>query len=149
MAIKSVNIENLSLLQDAYRRYWSMFNSLSLEHSEFSLNFKVHSIASIRSYQDYSVGQPYHIVLKINFAKGEISVGSYFGNLVAYDEFYKRKDEIEQDINCKIDWTRYTTKGSAYVHKSIDFSENHGWELACNCMIEYAILVKKTFEKYL
>ena len=33
--------------------------------------------------------------------------------------------------------------------KSIDFSENHGRELACNCMIEYAILVKKTFEKYL
>ena len=149
MAIKQINIENLSLRQEVYRRYWEMFNRLSFEHSEFSLNFRTHAIASVRCNQDYSVGQSYHIVLKIDFDLGKISVGAYFRNLSVYDEFYRQKDKIEQDINCKIDWSRYTTKGSAYLHKSIDFSVDYGWELVCNCMIENAILIKKTFEKYL
>lgn len=149
MAIKPINIENLSLRQELYHRYWEMFNRLSFEHSEFSLNFKTHPIASIRCYQDYSVGKPYRIVLKINFDTSVISVGIYFRDLVVYDEFYNKKDRIEQDVNCEIDWSRYITKGSAYIHKSIDFSVDYGWELVCNCMIENAILIKKTFEKYL
>lgn len=148
MSIKNLNTESLSLLQDAYRRYWTMFNNLSFEHSEFSLNFKVHPIASIRSYQDYSIGHSYHIVLKINFEHSEIFVGAYFNNLVVYDEFYRKKDLIETDLNCKLLWSRHMTKGSAYIVKSLNFSMDYGCDLACDSMIENAILLKKVFEKY-
>ncbi len=148
MAIKNVNTEGLSLLQDAYRRYWTMFNNMSFGHSEFSLNFKVHPIASIRSYQDYSIGHSYHIVLKINFEHKEIFVGAYFNNLGVYDEFYRKKDLIETDLSCKLLWKRHKTKGSAYIVKNLDFTMDCGWDLICNSMIENAILLKKAFEKY-
>ena len=96
MAIKPVKKENLTLLQETYKRFWTKFNHISSQDENFVSNFKVHTIASIRYYQDYAIGKPYHICIKINFDRELASIQIYFNNLVVYDEFYSRyRDRIE------------------------------------------------------
>lgn len=55
MAIKPIKTENLSCLQELYRKFWTQFNQISASNEVFAKEFKVHKIASIRYYQDYSI----------------------------------------------------------------------------------------------
>ena len=104
MAIQPVRRENLTLLQETYRKFWTTFNSISSQDENFSSNFKVHTIASIKYYQDYAIGKPYHICIKINFDRELASVQVYFNNLVVYDEFYSRyRDRIESLIGKRLE----------------------------------------------
>ena len=42
MAIKPVNTENLTLLQEAYRKFWTKFNYVSSCNEDFAKEFKVY-----------------------------------------------------------------------------------------------------------
>lgn len=148
MAIKPEHKENLTLLQEKYQRFWSVFNHISANDENFSNSFKVHIIPSIRSYQDYGVRKPYHICIKISFDKERFAIQAYFNNLVAYEEFYTRhRDRIESMIGTQLEWKEMGTKSYAQLNMSpsLSINETENWERISQEIIPYAILIKNVF----
>ena len=151
MAIKPVKKENLTLLQETYERFWTKFNHISSQDENFVSNFKVHTIASIKYYQDYAIGKPYHICIKINFDRELASIQIYFNNLVVYDEFYSRyRDRIETLIGKRLEWKEMNTKAYAQLNLSLPYliSDVSNWDKACEDIIPNAILMKNTFNGF-
>lgn len=151
MAVKPVKRENLTLLQETYQRFWTKFNQISSQDDDFASNFKVHTIASIRYYQDYAIGKPYHICIKINFDRELASVQIYFNNLVVYDEFYTRyRDRIESLIGKRLEWKEMNTKAYAQLNLSLPYliSDVSNWDKVCEDIIPNAILMKNSFNNF-
>lgn len=150
MPINEVNTENLSLLQENYQKFWTVLNRLSTQHPDFSKILRGHPYSSIRSYQDYCFDGPYHIVLKISFSRHEVAVGAYFSNLFTFDECQEKySKQIEEAIGHRLVWSRHKTKASAYILENLQFDSERGWEGACKWMLDYAIIVKKAFDRYI
>ena len=151
MAIKPVKRENLTLLQETYQRFWTKFNQISSQDDDFASNFKVHTIASIKYYQDYAIGKPYHICIKINFDRELASIQIYFNNLVVYDEFYSRyRDRIETLIGKRLEWKEMNTKAYAQLNLSLPYliSDVSNWDKVCEDIIPNAILMKNIFNNF-
>ena len=151
MAIQPVRRENLTLLQETYRKFWTTFNSISSQDENFSSNFKVHTIASIKYYQDYAIGKPYHICIKINFDRELASVQVYFNNLVVYDEFYSRyRDRIESLIGKRLEWKEMKTKAYAQLNLNLPYliSDVSNWDKVCADILPNAILMKNIFNSF-
>ena len=151
MAIKPVKRENLTLLQETYQRFWTKFNHISSQDENFASNFKVHTIASIKYYQDYAIGESYHICIKINFDRELASIQIYFNNLVVYDEFYTRsRDRIEALIGKRLEWKEMNTKAYAQLNLSLPYliSDVSNWDKVCEDIIPNAILMKNTFNGF-
>lgn len=151
MAIKPVNTENLTVLQELYRKFWTKFNDISSSNEEFKKEFKVHKIPSIRYYQDYSVGKCYQICIKINFKQELIAIQAYFSNMSVYSYFVtKHKGRIELMIGKRLIWEEKTTKGYAQLNLNISSSINNmaNWDDICNEIIPNAISMKRVFELF-
>ena len=151
MAIQPVRRENLTLLQETYWKFWTTFNSISSQDENFSSNFKVHTIASIKYYQDYAIGKPYHICIKINFDTELASVQVYFNNLVVYDEFYSRyRDRIESLIGKRLEWKEMNTKAYAQLNLNLPYliSDVSNWDKVCADILPNAILMKNIFNSF-
>ena len=151
MAIKPVNTENLTVLQELYRKFWTKFNDISSSNEEFKKEFKVHKIPSIRYYQDYSVGKCYQICIKINFKQELIAIQAYFSNMSVYSYFVtKHKGRIELMIGKRLIWEEKTTKGYAQLNLNISSSINNmaNWNDICNEIIPNAISMKRVFELF-
>ena len=151
MAIKPVNTENLTVLQELYRKFWTKFNDISSYNEEFKKEFKVHKIPSIRYYQDYSVGKCYQICIKINFKQELIAIQAYFSNMSVYSYFVtKHKGRIELMIGKRLIWEEKTTKGYAQLNLNISSSINNmaNWDDICNEIIPNAISMKRVFELF-
>jgi len=151
MAIKPVNTENLTVLQELYRKFWTKFNHISSSNEDFSKEFKVHKIPSIRYYQDYSVGKCYQICIKINFKQELVAIQAYFNNMSVYsDFFFKHRDRIELMIGKRLIWEEKTTKGYAQLNLNISSSINDmaNWDNICNEIIPNAVSMKRVFELF-
>lgn len=151
MAIKPVNTENLTVLQELYRKFWTKFNDISSSNEDFKKEFKVHKIPSIRYYQDYSVGRCYQICIKINFKQELVAIQAYFSNMSVFSDFVsKHKDRIELMIGKRLIWEEKTTKGYAQLNLNISSSINNiaNWDDICNEIIPNAISMKRIFELF-
>jgi hypothetical protein len=151
MAIKPVNTENLTVLQELYRKFWTKFNDISSSNEDFKKEFKVHKIPSIRYYQDYSVGRCYQICIKINFKQELVAIQAYFSNMSVFSDFVsKHKDRIELMIGRRLIWEEKTTKGYAQFNLNISSSINNiaNWDDICNEIIPNAISMKRIFELF-
>lgn len=143
MAIKKKEIP-FTALESSYQKFWQGFNAESQKNEVFCRYFKPHPYGSIRSYQDYAVGEPFHIVVGINFNRKEIRVGAYFTNVDVYD-FYFDCIRIRDLIDRKLAWKKHTTKGSAYIYDTADFDETHGWDKAYKIMIDDMLMMVRAF----
>ena len=151
MPINPVNTENLSLLQEEYQKFWTKFNYISSCNEDFSKQFKVHNIASIKYFQDYSEGKPYHICIKINFPREEVAIQAYFNNLTAYHEFFEQhRDRIELKLGKRLSWKKMKTKAYALytIPVSSQVSDMKNWDKICDEIIPHAILVKTIFAQF-
>lgn len=145
MAIKHKE-KPTTLLGSSYQKFWQGFNEASQRDERFCMNFKSHPYGSIRSYQDYAIGEPFHIAVGINFARHEIRVGAYFSNVDIYKFFFEEnKTQIEAHTGRMLTWKLHKTKGSAYLYDTADFDESHGWNKAYNVMIEDMLIMGKAF----
>lgn len=151
MAIKPVNIENLTALQESYRKFWTRFNYLSSCNNDFRKEFKIHRIPSIRYYQDYSVGKCYQICIKINFKRELVAIQAYFNNICVYQEFLsKNRGKIELMIGKRLIWEEKITKGYAQLNLNISsqISNTINWDDICYEIISNAILMKRVFDNF-
>lgn len=149
MAIIPEKYTSLSPLQEEYRNFWNHFNALSLNHCEFSSTFKVHPIPSIRCYQDFAIGQPYHLVLKVNFKENIFVVGAYFNNFPRFLEYQdNHKSRIESEYGSELLWKQQTTAGSAEKSFAADLYDSNQYDKICLKMMEEGIKLVKVFNKF-
>lgn len=149
MAIIPEKYTTLSSLQEEYQKFWNHFNPLSLNHSDFSSRFKVHPIASIRCYQDYSVGESYILTLKINFAKNLFYVSAYFNSATRFAEYHEKyKTRIETDLGYELEWKQHATAGYAKKGFAVDLFDKSQYDKICNRMMEEGIRLISVFKKY-
>ena len=132
------------------RRYWSFwkgFNSYTELEFKFSGEFTPHKFPSIRSYQDYSIGCPFGIVVGINFPRKEIRVGAYFNNLDSYNFLHTYgKRWIEGNMGRRLMWKKHKTKASAFYYATADFDENgYNWEEVYKMVVEIMLKMKSAF----
>lgn len=145
MAIKRNEIPTTAL-EGTYKKFWEEFNKTSRMSLPFRKVFTPHPYGSIRSYQDYAVGEPFHIVAGINFERSEVRVGAYFHDVESYLFFYDlNKELIEERMGKLLAWKQHETKASAYVYDTADFHENHGWEDAFDVIISRMLQMREQF----
>lgn len=143
MAIKSPDRPR-TILQETYRRFWEGFNLYTKCNLAFCKEFKVHPYPSVRSYQDYHIGEPFHIVVGINFKNDEIRIGAYFSNLNSYRFWSEHgKQWLESYLNRHLSWKQFKTKGSIHTFKFINLTEKQRWEKAYSTMADTMIQLKK------
>ena len=149
MSIIPEKYTSLSPLQEQYREFWLSFNAQSLCHSAFSSKFKVHPIPSIRSYQDYSVGKPYHLVLKVDYKKNLFAVKIYFNNIQKYIEYYVQyRARIEAELGYECEWKKQTTKGSAGKFFCAELYNKNQYAKIADQMMNEGLRMVKIFYKY-
>lgn len=134
-------------IEKLYWSFWSGFNSYSELEFKQSGVFKPHKYPSIRSYQDYSIGCPFGIVVGINFPRKEIRVGAYFNNLDSYRFWHNYgKRWIEEKVDRHLMWKKHKTKASAYYYANADFDENgHNWHEVYKLIVEIMVKMKNAF----
>lgn len=149
MSIIPEKYTTLSPLQEEYRKFWLTFNAQSLCHYAFSAAFKVHPIPSIRSYQDYSVGKPYHLVLKVDFKRNLFAVKIYFNNVPTYIEYYEQhRSRIEAELGYECEWKEQTTKGSAGKFFSANLYDFKQYNKIADQMMDEGLRMVRIFNKY-
>lgn len=149
MAIIPEKYTTLSPLQEEYRKFWQRFNELSLIHIEFSSTFKVHPIPSIRCYQDFAVGQPYHLFLKVNFKQNTFHVGAYFNNFPKFIEYHDiHKTRIESELGGELLWKQQTTAGSAERIFVADLFDKSKYDDICHRMMDEGLKLVSIFKKF-
>lgn len=149
MSIIPEKYTTLSPLQEEYRKFWLTFNAQSLCHYAFSSAFKVHPIPSIRSYQDYSVGKPYHLVLKVDFKRNLFAVKIYFNNVPTYIEYYEQhRSRIEAELGYECEWKEQTTKGSAGKFFSADLYDFKQYNKIADQMMDEGLRMVRIFNKF-
>lgn len=136
----------ITALQECYRRFWEGFNLYTKDNSAFCKEFNVHPYPSIRPYQDYHIGKPFHITVGVDFKNSEIRVGAYFKNMDSYDFWSQQgKRRLESFMDRQLIWKRFKTAGSIFTYETANFSEEHGWENAFIVMVDTMIKMKKAF----
>ena len=145
MAIKKPNKPETPL-QATYQKFWQEFNKASRLCIPFRRAFTPHPYGSIRSYQDYAVGEPFHIVAGVDFKRSEIHVGAYFHDVESYLFFYElNKELIEGRMEKRLAWKHHNTKASVFVYDTVDFDESHGWENAFDVIITRMLQMREQF----
>ena len=135
-----------TVLESSYQKFWQGFNDATQKDEMFCMNFTPHPYGSIRSYQDYAIGEPFHITVGVNFARHEIRIGAYFNSVDAYRFFYdNNKTQIEENVGRLLKWKLHNTKGSAFLYDTANFDETHGWEKAYSIMIGDMLMMVRAF----
>ena len=149
MSIIPEKYTTLSPLQERYRQFWLSFNAQSLCHVDFSSTLKVHPIPSIRCYQDYSVGKPYHLVFKVDFKKNLFVVMIYFDNVPKYIEYHEHyRVRIEAELGYECEWKEQATKGSAGKFFTADLYDKNQYGKIAGQMMNEGLRMVKIFNKY-
>ena len=137
---------NLSNTQNFYFEFWKTFNLQSSLHTEFNKEFTIKRKNSIRGYEDFSIGRDFHIVVKINLKQSKAILGIYFNNIGTYKRYYNiYRNNIENQIPYKIDWSLWKTKGSAYINESFNIEDKNQWTQTMDWLLNNAVLMKKVF----
>lgn len=149
MAIIPEKYTTLSPIQEEYRKFWLYFNSQSLNHRGFSSTFKIHPTPSIRCYQDFSIRQPYHLVLKVDFKRNQYVVMIYFNKVKVYIDYYENhKTRIESELGYTLEWKELATKGSAGKMFAANLFDNSQYEQICQKMMDEGIRIVRIFNSY-
>ena len=149
MAIIPEKYTSLTPLQEEYRKFWNHFNHLSSNHSEFSSRFKIHPIPSIRSYQDYSLGEAYILTMKIDFRKNLFYVSAYFNSVSKYIEYHENyKSRIEAELGYELEWKQHTTAGYAKKGFAADLFDKNQYNQICYRMMLEGLKLISVFKKY-
>lgn len=149
MSIIPEKYTSLSPLQEQYRKFWLSFNAQSLSHSAFSSTFKIHPIPSIRGYQDYSIGKPYHLTLKIDFQHNVFDISIRFYKMPKYVEFYENyRNRIENELGYKLNWNQHSTAGYAIKNFAADLYDTSKYKNIADQMMNEGLRMVRIFNKF-
>lgn len=140
----------LGKAQKLQGEFWQAFGEYGASNEEYSKEFNKRK-ALPQHWYDLPMGSSeYHISLTCATQRNEIGIEVYINdNKDIYDEFYKNKNIIEEKTGLKYSWQRLDNKKASRIKaiKKCDISNQDNWEECFKWFCQYAVLIKKEFNK--
>ncbi len=130
--------------------FWMEFNELVKQKGKPFNTRK----ASIDNYYDVTIGKSgAHISISLSKIESKISVDLYISrDKSIFDNLYKNKDKIEDELGFKMDWNRMDDKLASritYTINGLNFDNHSNYPELMNEIIEKVVIMKKVFPKYI
>ena len=148
---KSINSsDTMNKSQSQRVEFWNQFNNVLVERGK---PFNVRKATTDHWYNVAIGTSDAHIDITLVNKDSVIGVELYItDNKELFDKLYQRKDEIESDLDFKLDWRRLNnSKASRIVTfiKGLNFDNHSNYNELMNKTIDLAVLMRDTFKKYI
>lgn len=148
---KSINSnDTMNKSQSQRLEFWNQFNNVLVERGK---PFNVRKATTDHWYNVAIGTSDAHIDITLVNKDSVIGVELYItDNKELFDKLYQRKDEIESDLDFKLDWRRLNnSKASRIVTfiKGLNFDDHSNYNELINKTIDLAVLMRDTFKKYI
>lgn len=148
---KSINSnDTMNKSQSQRLEFWNQFNNVLVERGK---PFNVRKATTDHWYNVAIGTSDAHIDIALVNKDSVIGVELYItDNKELFDKLYQRKDEIESDLDFKLDWRRLNnSKASRIVTfiKGLNFDDHSNYNELINKTIDLAVLMRDTFKKYI
>lgn len=148
---KSINSnDTMNKSQSQRLEFWNQFNNVLIERGK---PFNVRKATTDHWYNVAIGTSDAHIDITLVNKDSVIGVELYItDNKELFDKLYQKKDEIELDLELKLDWRRLNnSKASRIITfiKGLDFDDHSNYNELMNKTIDLAVLMRDTFKKYI
>ena len=147
---KPTSNKELNKSQIGRLNFWTLFNDVIQERGELNTRKP-----STDHWYNFSIGTSRcHIAVDLLSRESKVRVGIWIpDDKEMFDELNSNKEEIEKQLNMKLDWERLNDKKGSRICKYINnfkFESNEERHLALsNEIIDQVIALKKVFTKYI
>lgn len=142
-------IEGLSNTDMLKLEFWTSFNEIMSNNTNFTHNFRNRK-ASPQHWYDLSIGSSaYHISLTINTQKQKVGTEiCIHDDKELFEQFKIHKDEISSMLNSEVEWIEATKSCRILVTTNINPKKRECWEKAYDWFLEKAIIFKEVVSKF-
>ena len=146
----SINEESMNKSQSQRIEFWTQFNEVVIERGK---PFNLRKPTTDHWYNIALGTSEAHIDITLVNKDSLIGVELYItNNKELFDKLYGRKEDIESDLGFKLDWRRLdNSKASRIVYriKGLNFDDHSNYNELMNKVIDFAVLMRDTFKKYI
>ena len=130
--------------------FWNMFNTIIEERGK---PFNKHKPSTDHWYTVAIGSSKCHISIDLVNKENRIRIGLWISNSKdLFDKLLVEKENIENEANIQFDWDRLDTKKASLICtylEGLDFENQSNYKELMNQIIDYVVLFKKVFSKYI
>jgi len=130
--------------------FWNMFNSVIDERGK---PFNKHKPSTDHWYTVAIGSSKCHISIDLVNKENRIRIGLWIPNSKElFDKLLVEKENIEKDSNLQFEWDRLDGKKASVICtyiEGLDFEKQDNYKDLMNKIIEYVVVFKNTFSKYI
>ena len=130
--------------------FWNMFNTVIEERGK---PFNKHKPSTDHWYTVAIGSSKCHISIDLVNKENRIRVSLWIpNNKDLFDKLLVEKENIENEANIQFDWDRLDTKKASLICtylEGLDFEKQDNYKDLMNQIIDYVVLFKKVFSKYI
>ena len=142
--------ETMNKSQSQRIEFWNQFNNVVVERGK---PFNIRRATTDHWYSIAIGTSEAHIDITLVNKDSLIGVELYItNNKELFDKLYDRKEDIEKDLNFKLDWRRLDNSKASrilYYIKGLNFDNHTNYDELINKTIDLAVLMRDTFKKYI
>lgn len=99
---------------------------------------------------DLSVGSSKcHIAMNLSVRKSRLAIELYIDDRTLFYEFLARREQIEEEIGCALDWKEMKKASRILLARPADFEDREAWPVQFAWLLEKAMKYRQVFRKYL
>ncbi len=130
--------------------FWTLFNEKIISCGK---PFNTRTVSTDHWY-DVAIGtSEAHIAITLVNKENHIGIELYINNNKAiYDRLYNNKNQIEEDLQFKLDWQRLDSKkASRIIHRinGLNFDDHSNYDALMDDIIDKVIRMRKVFKSYI
>lgn len=132
--------------------YWQRFNEYAFANAQFARLFNRRK-PTTDHWMSFSIGSSAcQITIDLIRKYSHLIVELYiFNDKDLYQSLFAKKDAIEHDIGCALDWRELPDKKASRIMliKPVNFDDKSSWENQFDWLMETTAKFKKAFKKHL
>lgn len=144
------NDNELNKRQVERKIFWEQFNNVLVKKGK---PFNLRKATTDHWYEVAMGTSEAHVSISLINKNNHIVVEVYVSdNKDLFDNLFKHKDKIEQELGFKLIWDRLNNKKASrikYIIDGLDFNHHDNYEKLMNQSIAAAVSMRDTFKKYL
>lgn len=144
------NDNELNKRQVERKIFWEQFNNVLVKKGK---PFNLRKATTDHWYEVAMGTSEAHVSISLVNKNNHIVVEVYVSdNKDLFDNLFKHKDKIEQELGFKLIWDRLNNKKASrikYIIDGLDFNHHDNYEKLMNQSIDAAVSMRDTFKKYL
>ncbi|MCI8273156.1 MAG: DUF4268 domain-containing protein [Clostridia bacterium] len=142
--------ESMNRSQSQRMEFWNQFNNVVIERGK---PFNIRKATTDHWYNVAIGTSEAHIDITLVNKDSLIGVELYItDNKELFDKLFEKKDIIEKDLGFKLNWRRLDNSKASrifYSIKGLNFDDHSNYNELMNNTIDFAVLMRDTFKKYI